>query len=92
MGEDGEVTSRTVKGNGTSLSSLLSPQREKKRGCRARRELAAKLALEEEERNGCPAEEEPEKAKIRYTLLQDAPVYYGAYMRRGSVILIHLCR
>ncbi|VDL82142.1 unnamed protein product [Nippostrongylus brasiliensis] len=53
--DDGSLVSKTAKGRGaTSVSCLTSPPREKQRGCRARREIAARLLAEEEERNGIP--------------------------------------
>ncbi|EYC24018.1 hypothetical protein Y032_0014g2272 [Ancylostoma ceylanicum] len=85
IGDDGEVTSKTAKGSGASLSTISTPPREKQRGTRARRDIAARRAAEEEERNGCPIEEEPEKAKLRYTLIHDPPMYYGRPMKRISL-------
>ncbi|VDM85807.1 unnamed protein product, partial [Strongylus vulgaris] len=73
------------------LSSVSSPQREKQRGCRARRERAAKRAVEEEERNGCSFVEDPEKPKIRYTLIHDPPTYYGQFQRRGWCGITRFC-
>lgn len=64
------------------LSSLSAPPRGKQRGSHARREAAARLAAEEEERNGVVAEDAPEEAKIRYTIMHDQPYYHGRFVRR----------
>ncbi|VDO82436.1 unnamed protein product, partial [Heligmosomoides polygyrus] len=81
--EDGDVVTRTAKGQGVaSLSSLSAPPRGKQRGSHARREAAARLAAEEEERNGVVAEDAPEEAKIRYTIMHDQPYYHGRFVRR----------
>ncbi|KHJ98504.1 hypothetical protein OESDEN_01521 [Oesophagostomum dentatum] len=84
LGEDGVVKSKVAKGQGASLSTMTTPPREKQRGCRARRENAMRKAAEEEERNGCAPAEDPEKAKVRYSLIHEPPVYYGRFQRRTA--------
>ncbi|WKY10443.1 hypothetical protein Q1695_002643 [Nippostrongylus brasiliensis] len=96
--DDGSLVSKTAKGRGATsanlrsfpfqqeydVSCLTSPPREKQRGCRARREIAARLLAEEEERNGVAEEDEQEKPKIRYTIMRDQPTYYGRFVRRRA--------
>uniref|UniRef100_A0A1I7XM87 RBR-type E3 ubiquitin transferase n=1 Tax=Heterorhabditis bacteriophora TaxID=37862 RepID=A0A1I7XM87_HETBA len=72
---DNQDTLRTLTagGKGTNLVSLTMPPREKQRGCRAKRENAAKKTAELLDRNGTEVLENLESPKIQYNICKAHP-------------------
>ncbi|KAK5969978.1 hypothetical protein GCK32_017977, partial [Trichostrongylus colubriformis] len=79
LDENGEMLSKTARGQGTSLSSLTSFPREKHQHQRKRQ--AQRGAAKEDEKNDNVKDNVPRKAEIRYTIMHEKPVYFGRYVR-----------
>uniref|UniRef100_A0A7I4YS60 IBR domain-containing protein n=1 Tax=Haemonchus contortus TaxID=6289 RepID=A0A7I4YS60_HAECO len=75
---NGEMVSKTAGGQGTTLSCMTSPGRQKHR--RSRRKQGCNV-FEESEKSDAE-EVAPGKARIRYTIMHEKPGYYGQYVRR----------
>ncbi|KJH48459.1 hypothetical protein DICVIV_05429 [Dictyocaulus viviparus] len=84
LNHGGQVISKFAKGQGTAFSSISTPARQKQRGCRRRREIATQRIADEEKRNGIAEKKTMEKVKVRYTILNDQPMYHNFSMKKRS--------
>ncbi|XGW26004.1 hypothetical protein V3C99_006984 [Haemonchus contortus] len=74
---DGKMVSKTAGGQGASLSSLTSPQRQKHR---QRRRHQRSNVIEEDQKSEVEAVTSG-KAQIRYLIMHEKPGYYGRHVR-----------